>query len=496
MKANVSRKNWMVIGITTGVLALVLVVGGVLAQGPDGDDPVLTGGPGEAHAFTYQGYLEEDGQPANGLYDFTVDIWTSETTGDFVASCININTLDGLDNYPVEDGLFTFHLLCGPSYDNHDIFTGGTRWIEVGVRPDGGGPYTALPRQAISPTPYAWGLYPQTVISGNSWGYDFGQSILNIHNDNLLYQALDVQAASGTAVRSYTPGGTGVLGWTDDGFGVYGYDAGTAQARGYGGYFYSSNGVGVYGRSYGQSYYSNMYAPGVYGRSEHGAGVYGRSEATSWPAYGGYFEGQIGVAARSTGGTNYSAVFNNNDYRALYANGDTWYDAYFGGSTGIYAANYYSLLGDRLVAVNGGEENLQPGDVVAMAGVADGPRGEPVLVVQRADSSNAAAVIGVVAQAMQVEERELENQTYVDVRPVEGDVAPGQYLALITSGLATGVRVDSAAGALHIGDWVTVSSTPGAVTRAAAGQAGAFLGKVAGPPDLETGTVPIFVTLR
>ena len=81
--------------------------------------------------------------------------------------------------------------------------------------------------------------------------------------------------STGDAVRGRSAGGYGLAGYTDDGYAVYGQDAGTTTARGYGGYFTSQNGVGVYGASSATPYYTNMHVPGVYGSSANGVGVYG-----------------------------------------------------------------------------------------------------------------------------------------------------------------------------------------------------------------------------
>jgi hypothetical protein len=51
----------------------------------------------------------------------------------------------------VSNGLFTVKLDFGAG-----VFTGAERWLEIGVRSNGGGDFTALsPRQPLTPTPYA-----------------------------------------------------------------------------------------------------------------------------------------------------------------------------------------------------------------------------------------------------------------------------------------------------------------------------------------------------
>jgi hypothetical protein len=497
MNVRISQKMWLSIGVTLGVLALVWIVSTAVAQGPDGDSPLgPAGGPSLTDTFTYQGRLENDGQPANGNYDFTVEIWDGDDPwGSYVAPCDNHASLDDLSNFAVEDGVFTFHLICDW---NSDVFTGDPRWIQVYVREAGSGePYTTLPRQPITAVPYAWSLRPGAVISGTAWGHDFGDALVNIHNDATWYPALLVHSSTASAVNGWSPGGMAVVGSTDDGYAVAGWDYGTAEARGYGGFFHSNNGVGLYGRSFAQSYYSNMYAPGVYGHSYYGTGVYGKTECTGWPCYGGVFEGDDGLSARGTGTNGYGGLFTSDDYRGMYARGaGGWYAGYFDGW--IRADGYDTLLASRTVVVNGGDGTLEPGDVVAIAGVVESPSGEPLLAVRRADASNSAAVVGVVVQAMRVEMVEIEGVESLDVQPVEGSIPPGGYLAIVTSGLVTGVKVDAPPGSLEIGDWLGVSTAPGSDGMAAVAPRGSatMLGKVAGPVDAETGTVPVFVTLR
>jgi hypothetical protein len=101
-------------------------------------------------AFTYQGRLDSGGNPANGVFDLRFAIFDSAGGGTLVAG--------PLTNSPVtvSNGLFTVALDFGPG-----VFTGPARWLEIAVRTNGGGTFTALsPRQELRPTPYA--LYSPT----------------------------------------------------------------------------------------------------------------------------------------------------------------------------------------------------------------------------------------------------------------------------------------------------------------------------------------------
>ncbi len=104
-------------------------------------------------AFTYQGRLNDGANPAGGIYDLQFTIYDSAGAG--------VQQGPTLTNSPtgVTNGLFTVALDFGAG-----VFTGGDRWLEIGVRTNGGGAFIALsPRQKITPTPYA-------IMSGNLSG--------------------------------------------------------------------------------------------------------------------------------------------------------------------------------------------------------------------------------------------------------------------------------------------------------------------------------------
>src|SRR5688572_6969881 len=104
-------------------------------------DPVGSG-------FTYQGRLKDGGSPADGQYDFVFTLYDADSGGTQVGSPVNIA------DQSVTEGLFTVQLDFGSS-----PFQGSARWLEVAVRPAGGGTYTTLdPRQPLTPVPYAMSL--------------------------------------------------------------------------------------------------------------------------------------------------------------------------------------------------------------------------------------------------------------------------------------------------------------------------------------------------
>src|SRR2546430_3821302 len=101
----------------------------------------------QSTAFTYQGRLNDNGAPANGVYDLRFTIYDSTNNpGPIIAGPLT-NSATGVNN-----GLFTVTLDFGPG-----IFSGADRWLEIAVRTTGSSSaFTSLnPRQPWTPTPYA-----------------------------------------------------------------------------------------------------------------------------------------------------------------------------------------------------------------------------------------------------------------------------------------------------------------------------------------------------
>jgi len=94
--------------------------------------------------FTYQGRLNVGGSGANGRYDLQFSLWSAASGPAQVGSTLT-NAATAVSN-----GLFIVTLDFG------NQFPGADRWLEIGVRTNGGGAFTNLtPRQAITATPYS-----------------------------------------------------------------------------------------------------------------------------------------------------------------------------------------------------------------------------------------------------------------------------------------------------------------------------------------------------
>ncbi len=105
-------------------------------------------------AFTYQGRLSDNGQPANGSYEFEFTLYDALTGGS------NLGLLTK-EEVQVVDGVFTVQLDYGAGALNGD-----GRWLEIWVRNDSDGQPGAMltPRQEITAAPYA--LMAKTVPDG------------------------------------------------------------------------------------------------------------------------------------------------------------------------------------------------------------------------------------------------------------------------------------------------------------------------------------------
>ena len=132
---------------------------------------------GDAHSqgtmFTYQGRLNDGANPANGSYDLRLAIYDAVNGGTQKGPTLTNATV-------ASNGLFTITLNFG-----YDVFTGDSRWLEIGVRTNGGGAFTPLnPRQPVTPSPYAMhaefagNIEPGSTVSFSgpvSFNYALGQ---------------------------------------------------------------------------------------------------------------------------------------------------------------------------------------------------------------------------------------------------------------------------------------------------------------------------------
>jgi len=95
--------------------------------------------------FTYQGALMDGASPANGNYDLEFKLFNLVSGG-----AQQGGTLQRL-NVPVAQGIFKVSLDFGAG-----VLPGADRFLDIAVRPAGGGAFTALnPRQKVTSAPYS-----------------------------------------------------------------------------------------------------------------------------------------------------------------------------------------------------------------------------------------------------------------------------------------------------------------------------------------------------
>jgi hypothetical protein len=96
-------------------------------------------------AFTYQGQLDQDGQPANGNYPMVFALYDAPTPGSGLVIGSNVLAV------AVTNGSFTTELDFGSL-----AFTNQARWLEIAVSTNSGVTFTTLlPRVRVAPTPNA-----------------------------------------------------------------------------------------------------------------------------------------------------------------------------------------------------------------------------------------------------------------------------------------------------------------------------------------------------
>lgn len=224
-------------------------------------------------AFTYQGTLEDNGQPVSGPVDFEFRLFNAEAGGSQVGSTVMVADV------ALEEGAFTVELDFGAAFDGEE------RWLEITA-----GGTTLSPRQRLSPSPHAnlarRFAIPQNIATEHDTPFE-----LTCTNPGAQARGLKVTVtspsvgaiavygeATGTGVEN-----VGVLGRSHsaNGFGVAGDNvSATGNCTGVLGTAASSVGIGVFG-----------YAHASVGPTR---GVYGKVESPT--GHAGYFEGDVHVS--------------------------------------------------------------------------------------------------------------------------------------------------------------------------------------------------------
>ena len=443
------KKQRILTSVLAVALLLALTVGLTNAQGPGPQGDVSVQAAPVGTAFTYQGRLTDGGSPANGDYDFEFELYDDSDTGTQVGSTVTV------DDKTVTDGLFTVELNFGSG-----AFNGDARYLEIGVRPGGStGAYTPLlPRQALTPTPYALSLRPGASVVGA------------IAGDNVVYAKNTATSSGGTGVAgeatatsgynfgvrglNHSASGTGVYGWA--GSGTSGTDG-----RPYGVYGYSNSGHGVYGTTLGDW----NWLSGVYGKAfmDHANGV------TGWNTGGG-----TGVYAWSETGTGMVAKSGGSIFRGYDISPSDDLRFHVTNSGEVYADGSFHSGGADFAEMLPAVEGLEPGDVLVIG--LDGQ-------LLRSSSPYATGVMGVYSTEpgfIGGSNEEMGN--------------PGKApLAIV--GIVP-VKASAENGPIAPGDLLTTSSTPGHAMFADHFVGGAIIGKALEPLEENTGIIQMLVMLQ
>jgi hypothetical protein len=206
------NRNWSVVAAVA-----VWATAGAFAQTPVGG------------AFTYQGQLKDQGQPATGPHNMQFRLYEADAGGTPLATY----PPSGPTAVTVQDGLFTAIIDFGTA-----VFNGERRWLEVVV--DG---VTLAPRQELTAAPYALyalngpggGSYWQAGTNGiyyNAGNVGIGADaspdhLLEVAGDDVLISTIGGGQAN--LILNDTDGGTtppGIAFWGNTQAGFYGPDSG------------------------------------------------------------------------------------------------------------------------------------------------------------------------------------------------------------------------------------------------------------------------------
>ncbi len=475
--------------IAIAILVAVLTFVRPAATAQDGGDTEMAPAAADAveaivgTGFSYQGYLENSGNPANGAYDFQFRLYDAAAAGVQVGSTLSLNAVT------VADGLFTVKLDFGPN-----AFGGGARWLQISVRPAGGGAYTTLtPRQELSPAPSALSLpnvYTNEAQNFVGVGRNFrvsGNEVFGVRYNGAAndYGGMYVETshANGWPFYGYATNGS-FRAWT--------YYNGTTSD-----WFLYNAGIRLHvpnegGLRIGPSADYSLVISNTTGSD--GVRVYDTGDdgiqIGSDPDYPNY-----GVYIPSPGVSTYGLWPNTSEPAGDYALFTV--DNINAGIVSVNALNH--------IAQVTGSEALRAGDVVAAAGVTDPLPGAQsrLPLVRVADAVQFSGVIGVVqSRLIWAEAPGKEGEGEMSLQRADGPAQPGDYVSLVVSGVAE-VRVESGA-AIAAGERLTLAEGGGEAralqTRTVEGmtvsEGAQVIGVALEAPTAGRETIAVFVTLR
>lgn len=551
------KRIFIVIAILVLTVAAAIALGmdrnqTVLAQGPQPPDREQRGGSEDStdlqwdenrpagagldseiqaspkRRMSYQGKLEIDGSPCNGVIDITFRLFDAATGG--------TEYWEESQSVTCDNGIFSVML---GSVNAIPMAVNFQEQLWLSVQPEGAAA-ELLPRQLLSTVGYAMNLMPSaTMVDQNPASDPYWFSFwVHSYEHNGIYASSDL--TDGVGLEAHADGdwggglsdpigvygdawnGIGVKGTSDEYKGVegvagymgvsgrttgeYGYGVrGTAELTGsvavYG-YSYGFDGPAIYGESYG----GNDSCPVGDNYCKAAVLANGWSADEGLGPYGlfGYAIDRSGLIADTASTSYYAAAVyntNGNTYDGLYVQGETYLAGYLtvGGGKSGYVVD---------IAYNAGSEPLERGDVVVVIGMDAPVVGEiPVMRVQKATPETASAIVGVVDVLFEPCNRPAEElqagEACGGYTPEVTTIQPGQYLGVVTLGAFQWLKVD-ASTPIKAGDLLSISPTAGVAAKATQitleGYSfyapGTIIGKALQDMDAGTGYIAVFVSLK
>lgn len=172
-------------------------------------------------AFTYQGSLVHQGQPADGSFDFEFELFDAPSAGNPVGvpEFITLDVIEGIFSAELDFSLAAFN--------------GQARWLEIRVRPAGGGDFTTLsPRQNLTAAPYA--LHAASVGANSITDIELADgavTALQIDQSEIQLRVTGT-CAPGSSIREITDAGDVVCEVPDSGGDITSVTAGAGLTGG------------------------------------------------------------------------------------------------------------------------------------------------------------------------------------------------------------------------------------------------------------------------
>ncbi|HEV8481516.1 MAG TPA: hypothetical protein VGR66_12045 [Candidatus Eisenbacteria bacterium] len=479
---------------------------------PESGSPVTDAAAGSA--FTYQGLLRNGGNLAQGSHDFIFALY-ADSTGSTL-----IGTSQSALGVAVNNGFFTVALDFGAA-----AFDGNARWLDIQVRPAGGGAYTALtPRQALRPVPYATrainGPTGSSQWVNDSYGIDYANKIgvgtvtnptatawinSGSTNNNTLYVTSNNGPWAALAVRNYGTNGWGIYDDTSINHYLYGRLGVGQISPGYPVDVLNNVGSGLRVISYGAQDILNphpgegvgaaMFVHGYTGSGAFGAtsnGIYASSTdaraVTAWTTTGWGVDGNnVSSGCYGVLGTPNEGVFGYSPNTSLPA-------GKFNALSGGVAIEANGLTKTKTLQIMGGSDLAEPFDVARREGAT--PEPGSVVVIDAAHPGDLAIseepydtrVAGVISGA--------NGLAPGMVMQSDAEHAHGEHAVALTG--RVWCKVDASFGAVHPGDLLVSSPTPGYAMCAndVSRRAGAVLGKAMTSLETGRGLVLVLVSLQ